>query len=120
MPASKWTKAAILNAVKEMSGMTDDIYLIAPQILKSIQDLKTGILKAEKTTLNVEEVLTALTMSAGTNPSADVALNKVADLRGCRAHCTAILSDKDESTLKALGIDATCDPEYITNNLYYS
>ena len=59
-------------------------------------------------------------MSAATNPAAEVALSKLACLRGCSAHCTAILSDKDEKTLKAMGIDVTSDPEYITNNLYYS
>ena len=56
---------------------------------------------------------------ATTNPSAEAVLAKLPQLRGCKAHCTAILSDKDETTLKALGIDVTSDPEYITNNLYY-
>lgn len=111
--------AAILNAIKIMSGMADDLHLISPNILKSIQELKTEVLQSEKTSLNCEEILTALTISAATNPSAEVALEKLPELRGCRAHCTAILSDKDENTLKALGLDVTSDPEYITNNLYY-
>lgn len=112
--------AAILNAIKYLSGMADDLYLISPDILKSIQDLKVDVLGAEKTSLNCEEILTALTISAVTNPSAARALAKAPQLKSCHAHCTAILSDKDESTLKALGIDVTSDPEYITNNLYYS
>lgn len=112
--------AAILNAIKYLSGMADDLYLISPGILKSIQDLKVDVLVAEKTSLNCEEILTALTISAVTNPSAARALAKAPQLKSCHAHCTAILSDKDESTLKALGIDVTSDPEYITNNLYYS
>lgn len=111
--------AAILNSVKYLSGMTDSLHLISPNILKSIQDLKTDVLLAEKSSLNCEEILTALTISAATNPSAEAALGKLSELRGCRAHCTAILSDKDENTLKALGIDVTSDPEYVTNNLYY-
>ena len=110
--------AAILNAAKAMSGMADELLLISPNILQRIQELKTDVLKADKTSLNLEEVLTALTISAETNPSAELALNKLHELRGCRAHCTAILSDKDESTLKSMGIDVTCDPEYVTNNLY--
>lgn len=112
--------AAILNAIKYLSGMADDLYLISPGILKNIQDLKVDVLGAEKTSLNCEEILTALTISAVTNPSAARALAKAPQLKSCHAHCTAILSDKDESTLKALGIDVTSDPEYITNNLYYS
>ena len=111
--------AAVLNAIKHLSGMSDSLHLISPNILRSIQELKTNVLMAEKSSLNCEEILTALTISAATNPSAEAVLNKLPSLRGCRAHCTAILSDKDEATLKALGIDVTSDPEYITNNLYY-
>ena len=59
-----------------------------------------------------------VTISAETNPSAEMALGKLTELRGCKAHCTAILSDKDESTLKYMGIDVTSEPEYVTNNLY--
>ncbi len=110
--------AAVLNAAKSLSGMADELLLISPNILQRIQELKTDVLHADKTSLNLEEVLTALTISAETNPSAEMALGKLQLLRGCRAHCTAILSDKDESTLKAMGIDVTSDPEYITNNLY--
>jgi uncharacterized protein (UPF0371 family) len=112
--------AAILNAIKSLCGMADELHLIQPSILKSIQELKTNVLGSEKTSLNCEEILTALTISAATNPSAEAVLAKLPSLRGCKAHCTAILSDKDETTLKALGIDVTSDPEYITNNLYYS
>ncbi|MDO4518596.1 MAG: DUF1846 domain-containing protein [Bacillota bacterium] len=112
--------AAILNAAKELSGLADNIHLISPSILESIQHLKTEVLQADKTSLNCEEVLTALTISAATNPAAEAALDVLKQLRGCRAHCTAILSDKDEKTLKALGIDMTSDPEYVTNNLYFS
>ena len=110
--------AAVLNAAKKLCGMSDPLLLISPNILQRIQELKTDVLRADKTSLNLEEVLTALTISAETNPSAEMALGKLTELRGCIAHCTAILSDKDESTLKAMGIDVTSDPEYVTNNLY--
>jgi len=85
-----------------------------------IQKLKTDVLLHDRTSLNVEEILTALTISGATNPSAEAAAEKLSLLRGCRAHCTAILSDRDEQSLKALGIDVTCDPEYVTTNLYYA
>lgn len=111
--------AAVLNAIKMMCGMADGIHLISPNVLKGIQDMKTDILRREKASLHCEEILSALTISSTTNPSAEVALSKLPGLRGCQAHCTAILSDSDEQTLKALGIDVTCDPEYITNNLYF-
>ena len=60
----------------------------------------------------------ALTVSVSQNPMASVAVGKLPLLHGCKAHCTAILSDRDEQTLRALGIDVTSDPEYVTTNLY--
>ena len=112
--------AMILNAVKHEAGLADGIHLISPMVLNEIQKLKTDILLHDRTSLNVEEILTALTISGATNPSAEAAAEKLPLLRGCRAHCTAILSDRDEQSLKALGIDVTCDPEYVTTNLYYA
>ena len=110
--------AAMLNAIKHLSGQADDLHLISPGVLQSIQALKTDILGHEKTSLNCEEVLSALTISAATNPSAQAAMEKLRMLKGSRAHCTAILSDRDTQTLKDLGIDPTSDAEYQTNNLY--
>ena len=60
--------AAILNSVKYLSGMADEIHLISPNILRSIQELKTEVLMSDKSSLNCEEILTALTISAATNP----------------------------------------------------
>ncbi|MBR6444749.1 MAG: DUF1846 domain-containing protein [Firmicutes bacterium] len=111
--------ANILNAIKVLSGLNDDIDLISRQVLADIQNLKVDILQNDRTSLNCEEILNALTISAATNPSAKAALDKIKELRGCRAHCTAILSERDEQTLRGLGIDVTCDPEYITTNLYF-
>ena len=39
-------------------------------------------------------------------------------LTGCQAHCTAILSDSDSQIFHDLGIDATSEPEFSSNNLY--
>lgn len=112
--------AAILNAIKILCGLSDDIYLLSPNVLETIQHLKTNILKNERSSLNLEEILSALTISATTNPSAQVAVEKLLLLKGCKAHCTAILSDRDEQTLMALGLDVTSDPEYVTTNLYFN
>ena len=112
--------AAILNAIKKLSGLGDEMLMITPQVLETTQRLKTEILDYDRTSLNCEEVLMALTVSGTQNPVASVAVSKLPQLHGCKAHCTAILSDRDEQTLRALGIDVTCDPEYITTNLYNS
>ncbi|MGF6377006.1 uncharacterized protein (UPF0371 family) [Clostridiales Family XIII bacterium PM5-7] len=110
--------AAVLNAIKKLSKIDDDMLIITPQVLETTQKLKTDMLEYDRTSLNCEEVLMALTISGTQNPSAAVAVSKLPELRGCKAHCTAILSDRDEQTLRALGVDVTSDPEYITTNLY--
>ncbi len=112
--------AAVLNAVKTIAGIEDEKYVIAPNVFRDIQDLKTNILKHDRTSLNVEEILTALSISAETNPCAQLASKQLQKLNGCKAHCTAILSDRDEQTLRSMGIDVTCDPEYVTTNLYFA
>ena len=60
----------------------------------------------------------ALTLTKLTNPFAELALQEIPNLNGCVAHCTAILSEKDEQALKALGIDITTNAEFSNNNLY--
>ena len=112
--------AMVLNAIKSLSGIADDMLIITPQVLETTQKLKTDVLGYDRTSLNCEEVLIALSISGTQNPSAAVAAGKLPYLHGCRAHCTAILSDRDEQTLSSLGIDVTCDPEYMTTNLYSS
>jgi uncharacterized protein (UPF0371 family) len=110
--------AAILNGIKYLSGIADDMPLISSQVLESTQHLKTEILESDRSSLNCEEILIALMVSSTQNPSAEYAADRLSELKGCRAHCTAILSDRDEQTLRSLGIDVTCDPEYVTTNLY--
>lgn len=110
--------AVVLNAIKIMCGVPDSMLLITPQVLETTQKLKTEYLGSDRSSLNCEEVLMALAISGTNNPTAYVAEVKLKELRGCRAHCTAILSDRDEQTLSALGIDVTCDPDYVTTNLY--
>ena len=112
--------ACVLNAIKKLGGIPDDLYLIAPNVFSSIQQLKGDVLHHDRTSLNLEEVLTALSISSETNSCASKAVTMLEQLKGCRAHCTAILSDRDEQTLQSMGIDVTCDPEYVTTNLYFA
>lgn len=111
--------AAIINAIKQLAGIADDMPLISSTALEAVQHLRQEILGQDRSSLNCEEVLSALAISAATNPPAEVALGKLVLLKGCRAHCTAILSDKDEQLLNSLGLDVTSDPEYVTTNLYF-
>lgn len=111
------TAAMVLNAIKKLAGIQDDMLIIAPPIFESMSSTKSGILH-DKTSLNLEEVIMALTLTKLINPFAELALKEIPNLNGCVAHCTAILSDKDEQAVKALGIDITSNPEFSNNNLY--
>ncbi len=110
--------ACILNAVKKLAGLPDPMYVISPEVFNNIQNLKVNILHHDRTSLNVDDILTALSISADMNEYANRTVGMLEKLNGCKAHCTAILSDNDEQTLRAMGIDVTCDPEYLTTNLY--
>ena len=111
------TAAMVLNAIKKLAGIQNDMLIISPTIFESMSSTKSGILH-DKTSLNLEEVIMALSLTKLTNPFADLALKEIPNLNGCVAHCTAILSDKDERAVKALGIDITSNPEFSNNNLY--
>ena len=114
------TAAVILNAVKHYANISDEIHLISPVILEPIINLKAKTLGSKRTALSCEEVLIALSICAATNPTAQVAMSKLPMLNGCQAHSTTILSTNEEQTFRKLGIDVTCDPEYISESLYYN
>ncbi|SFE19418.1 DUF1846 domain-containing protein [Peptostreptococcus sp. D1] len=110
--------AVILNAIKELAEIQDDIHLISPVVLEPIINLKRNILNSRNIALNAEEVLMALSISAVTNPLAQYALRRLEGIKGCQAHSTVILSKNDEQVFRKLGIDVTCEPEFQSTNLY--
>ena len=112
--------AVILNAIKHLANISDDMHLLSPAILEPIVNLKTKTLASRTPELSCEEILMALSVSAVTNPTAQAAMEKLPMLKGAQAHSTTILSKTDEQTFRELGIDVTCDPEYPSRNLYYA
>lgn len=110
--------AVILNSVKDLAEISDDIHLISPVVLEPIINLKKNTLKSRNIALNSEEVLMALSISAVTNPLAQCAMEKLYLLKGAQAHSTVILSHIDEQIFRKLGIDVSCDPEFQSSNLY--
>jgi uncharacterized protein (UPF0371 family) len=109
----------VLNCIKQLAGIPDDIHLIAPHVLEPMLMLKEKILCDKNPLLSLEEVLNALSICAATDPSAHKCLFKLQDLKNCEAHSSHILSKSDENALKKLGINVTCTPEFSSDNLYY-
>ena len=112
--------AALLNALKKLSGAGGHgVHLIAQSAIEPIQTVKVKYLGSNNPRLHSDEVLIALASSANAEPKAAEALRSLADLKGCQAHCSVILSPADEITYRKLGLQLTCEPQYQTNKLYH-
>ncbi|MGX7058469.1 DUF1846 domain-containing protein [Vagococcus humatus] len=111
--------AVILNAVKELGNIADEILLLSPVILETIQAMKTEQLHSKNTALTANEILIALAISAVTNPTAELAYQQLSKLEDAQAHSTVMIGKDNEQTLKRLGIDITCDPIFASENLFY-
>ncbi len=104
--------ALLLNALKKLGQMDDDIHLIAPAVIDPIQHLKVDHLGNRNPRLHTDEVLLALSICAAMNPMAEKAMEQLDKLRGCQVHSSVILSPVDEKVFKRLGINLTCQPRY--------
>ena len=104
--------ALLLNALKALGGIRDELHLISPVVIDPIQHLKTEHLGNRNPRLHTDEVLIALSISAATNPTAERAMEQLSKLRGCEVHSSVILSAVDEKVFKRLGVNLTCEPRY--------
>lgn len=104
--------ALLLNALKEMAGLPDEIHLIAPEVIGPIQHLKVDHFGNRNPRLHTDEVLIALSICAATDPLAEQAMEQLYKLRGCEVHSSVILSSVDEKTFKRLGVNLTCEPRF--------
>ena len=103
--------SVVLNAIKYLSKIPDDIYLLSPSILEPILELKKNMNSGDR--LNLNEVLTALSICYVTNPLAAKALSSLSKLKDCEAHATYIVTNGDKKALKDLKINITCESEFL-------
>ncbi|MBQ7096233.1 MAG: DUF1846 domain-containing protein [Clostridia bacterium] len=102
----------LLNALKELAGLDDQLHLISPDAINPIQHLKVDHLGNRNPRLHTDETLIALSISAVSNPNAEAAMEQLGKLRGCEVHSSVILSPIDEKVFKRLGVNLTCEPRY--------
>jgi uncharacterized protein (UPF0371 family) len=117
-PLMHSASSLILNAIKELAGLPDNIHLLSPNILNSISNLKSEVFNHKPLSLNLEETLIALSISADFNPSAKVAMEKLKELNGCEMHSTHIPTPGDEAGLRRLGLNITSDPNFSSDRLF--
>jgi len=103
--------AAIINVLKEITGIPDEVYLLAPSILEGIFKTKQHTSYRTSYCLNVQEVLIALSICSSTNPIIEKMIDKLQKLRGCEAHSTYIIEQSEQNVIKNLGINLTCEPK---------
>ncbi|MFH1542670.1 MAG: DUF1846 domain-containing protein [bacterium] len=112
------TSSLILNALKKLAKIPDKIHLLSPSIIESTGRLKKDYLGSKTVSLDLGETLMALAMSATANPAAQMAMEKLAELKGCEVHLTHMPTLGDEAGLRRLGVNVTSDPNFSSNSLY--
>ena len=106
------SSALLLNALKALAHMPADLHMISPVAIDPIQHLKVDHLGNRNPRLHTDETLIALSISAATNPTAELAMEQLSKLRGCDVHSSVILTPVDENVFKRLGVNLTCEPRY--------
>lgn len=117
-PLMHAASSVIMHAVKKLADIPDKIKLLPEHITQSVHNLKTEILNEKSVSLDLEEALIALSISAVTNPAAQLAMERLKELRDCEVHMTHIPTPGDEAGLRRLGVNLTSDPDFSTKNLF--
>lgn len=109
----------LMNALKGVSGVPDDMDVISDDVLEPICSLKTRFLHHGNPRLHSNETLLALSVSSKDNPMAAKLIDHAGKLRGCDAFFTVIISPADEKLYRTLGINVCCEPKYESHRYYH-
>ena len=110
--------AMLLNALKAITGIPDEIHLLAPEVIEPVRELKCQYLSRTYKKLNVNEILISLSISAHTSATAAHVLKHLPMLAGCDIHSTVMLASADMEVLKKLGLNVTCEPKYQIKEIF--
>ena len=113
------SSGAVLNAIKVMADIPKEVLLMSPKILEPVLKLKIQLLKSQSSVLKLDDVLTALYICAADDETAAAAVSQLPKLRGCDLHSTQLLHSGDFSTLRKMGLQTTCEPEFPDKSLYF-
>jgi len=107
--------AALLNAVKTLADVPDDVEVISRPVIESMILLKKTM-GLSSTSLNVKEVLDALAASAVSDENARRCIDSLYRLKDCEMHTTHLMDVEDENPLKRLGLNVTTDARLTFSN----
>ena len=106
----------LINAMKELTHILDEIDLLSPSVLEPIQKFKSKTKEHE--TLNLQEVIIALSICSVTNPTIAKAFKNLKKLVGCEAHASYIVTNGDKNEFRNLKINLTMEPVFYSDDLY--
>ena len=111
------SSSLIINTIKEITKITDEVDLLSSNILKPILKFKKSDNDLNNK-LSLQETLIALSVCSVTNPIIGKAMDNLKKIENCDVHSTYIIPDDELNTLKKLKLNITSDPVYYTDNLY--
>jgi uncharacterized protein (UPF0371 family) len=117
-PLMHSASSLVLNATKHLAGLPDNVHLLPANMIEQATFLKKEILTGKMISLDVEETLIMLGISAISNPAAQLALEKLSELRNCEVHLSHMPTAGDEAGLRKLQVNLTCDPEFPSKSLF--
>ncbi len=109
----------LLNALKHLARLPDEMQLLSPTVIEPIQNLKTRQLGHKNPRLHTDEVLVALSVCALSDENAKRALEKLPDLKYAEVHASVILAQVDVDVFRRLRVNLTTAPKYQTAKLYH-
>ena len=114
------SSALLLNALKHLAGLDDEVKLLPRNFIEPVMDLKINSLGSdENSLLHLNEILILLAIAAVSDPAAQKAVEQIRNLAGLEVHSSVILSQIDDNVFKKLGINLTCEPTYESKKLYH-
>lgn len=117
-PLMHSASSLILNATKHLAGLPDNMHLLPANMIEQVSFLKKEILTGKILSLDLEETLIMMGISAISNPAAQLAIEKLSELQNCEVHLTHIPTPGDEAGFRKLHVNLTCDPEFSTKSLF--
>lgn len=111
--------SCVVNAIKHLAKIKDEIHLLPPLVVGPMLKIKEDLAANDNYLLSLQDVIIGLSISAVTNPTVELALNQLSQIKTCDAHASYFIPQVDEQMLRDLKITLTTEPEYFTNKLFF-
>jgi len=117
-PLMHASSSVVLNAIKRLAGIPQEIPLLAESVIQSVVQMKEDVWESRNASLSLDETLIALAFSATQNPTAKAAIQRLGELNNCEVHLTHMPTPGDEAGLRRLGVNLTSEPNFASRELF--